>query len=138
MKRLFNRQPINTDAAALLLRLVVGGLFFFHHGWDKVADYEHMRAQAWDFIGIGSALSFHLVLFAEFVCAGLVLIGFFTRLSVIPIFIAMAVAFFVVHKADPLDVKALPLVYMGVSIVIFLLGSGRFSVDALLHKNRQT
>jgi putative oxidoreductase len=68
------------------------------------------------------------------VCGFLVLIGFLTRLSVIPIFITMVVAFFVAHAKDPFDAKTLPLVFMLLSIVIFILGSGRFSVDRFLFK----
>jgi putative oxidoreductase len=87
-----------------------------------------------DLIGIGSKLSFNLVIFAEFFCGFLVLIGFFTRLSVIPIFITMAVAFFIAHAKDPFDVKAIAFVFLLLSIVIFLLGNGKFSINRLINK----
>ncbi len=76
------------------------------------------------------------MIFAEFFCAFFVLLGFLTRLTVIPILINMAVAFFVAHAKDPFDAKALPLVFLLLSVVIFVLGSGRFSVDRLIFKKR--
>ncbi len=88
-----------------------------------------------DILGIGAKLSFQLVIFAEFFCGLFVLIGFLTRLSLIPIFITMAVAYFIAHANDPFDVKQIAFVYLLLSIPIFILGGGRFSVDKFLFKN---
>jgi putative oxidoreductase len=52
------------------------------------------------------------VIFAEFVCGFFVLIGLFTRLSVVPIFITMVVAYFVAHAKDPFDMKAVAFIFM--------------------------
>ena len=128
-------QPLSTDLAALLLRLIFGGLFL-RYGYMKMASYQEILPMFGDIIGIGSKLSFNLVIFAEFFCGFLVLIGLLTRLSVIPIFITMTVAFFVAHAKDPFDMKSLAFVFLLLSIVIFVLGSGKYSVDNLLFKNR--
>ena len=90
-----------------------------------------------DPIGIGSELSLILVIFAEFFCAILVTIGFLTRLSVIPITITMIVAYFVAHEKDAFDMKQLPLVFMLLTIVVFILGAGRYSLDALIFDRRK-
>ena len=87
-------------------------------------------------IGIGSKLSFHLLIFAEFFCGFFVAIGILTRLSVIPIFIAMAVAYFIAHGKDPFDMKELSLLFMILSGVIFLLGGGKYSLDRLIFKRK--
>jgi len=87
-----------------------------------------------DPIGIGTELSLILVIFAELICGFLVAIGFLTRLSVIPIFITMTVVFFIVHAKDAFDAKTLPLVFWMLSIVIFILGSGKFSADSLMFR----
>ncbi|HEY1112570.1 MAG TPA: DoxX family protein, partial [Chitinophagaceae bacterium] len=79
---------------------------------------------------------FNLVIFAELVCGFLVLIGLLTRLTVIPIFITMAVAFFVAHANDPFDVKALAFVFLLLSVIVFVLGSGRYSIDGWLFQKR--
>lgn len=130
-KQIFTLLPLNTDVAALLLRLIFGGLFV-RYGYNKVIAYDQMLSMFGDIIGIGSKLSFNLVIFAELFCGVFVLIGFLTRLSVIPIFITMAVAFFVAHAKDPFDEKVLAFVFLLMSIVVFVLGSGKYSVDKLL------
>lgn len=130
---ILNIQPLSTDLAALLLRLIFGGLFIYH-GWGKLSDYEAMLTMFKDFIGIGIKPTVILVIFAEFFCGIFVLVGFFTRLSVIPIFITMLVAFFIAHGKDPFQAKELAFVYLGLSVVVFLLGSGRYSVDAAFRR----
>ena len=135
--KLLSYQSLHTDLAALFLRLIVGGLFFAHHGYQKILNYDKILPMFGDIIGIGSKLSFNLLIFAEFFCAFFVLIGFLTRVTVIPILIAMAVAFFIAHVKDPFDVKTLPLVYLLLPVVIFVLGSGKFSLDRLIFKNKR-
>jgi putative oxidoreductase len=126
-------RSLHTDLAALMLRLVFGGLFV-RYGYTKLASYDQILPMFGDIIGIGAQLSFNLVIFAELGCGFLVLIGLLTRLSVIPVFITMVVAYFVAHAKDAFDMKALPFVFMVLSIVIFILGSGKFSVDRLLFR----
>ena len=133
--KLTNYRSLNTDAAVFLLRLIFGGLMF-RYGYMKVAAYNQILPMFGDIIGIGAKLSFNLVILAELICGFFVLIGFFTRLSVIPIFITMIVAFFIAHAKDPFDSKALAFIFMLLSIVVFILGSGRYSVDKLLVKNK--
>ncbi len=61
--------------------------------------------------------------------AGLVIIGFKTRLAAIPVIITMAVAAFIVHAADPLGTKEMAILYLIAFTVIALLGAGKYSVD---------
>ncbi|MET0393853.1 MAG: DoxX family protein [Chitinophagaceae bacterium] len=129
---LLSTRSLHTDLATLLLRLIFGGMFIYA-GWGKIAAYDQILPM-FDIIGIGAKLSLNLVIFAEFVCGILITIGFVTRLSVIPVFITMIVAFFVAHAKDAFMMKQLPFVYMLLCIVVFILGSGRFSVDRLLFK----
>lgn len=129
-----NYASINTDLATLLLRLIFGGLFIFH-GYNKIAAYNEISPMFPDLIHIGSKLSFILVIFAEFFCGILVTIGFLTRFTVIPVFITMVVAFFLAHAKDAFNVKELAFAYMLLSIVIFILGSGKYSLDNLIWKN---
>lgn len=124
-------QPLHTDFAILLLRIIFGGMFIFH-GWPKLANYNAMLEMFGDPIGLGTELSLILVIFAEFFCGIFILLGFLTRFSVIPVFITMLVAYFVAHGADEFQVKMLPFVYLWLCVVIFILGSGRYSVDNLL------
>jgi putative oxidoreductase len=131
--KLFNYLPLNVDAAALLLRLLFGGMFV-RYGYNKVAAYDQILPMFGDIIGIGSKLSFNLLIFAELGCGFLVLIGLLTRWAVIPIFISMIVAYFIAHAKDAFDAKAPAFLFMLLSIVVFILGSGKWSVDRLILK----
>jgi putative oxidoreductase len=104
----------------------------------KLTAYDEMLTMFGDPIGIGTKLSVILVIFAEFFCGIFVTLGFLTRLTIIPILITMIVVFFVAHAKDAFDMKALPLVYLLLCVVIFILGSGRYSVDSLLFRNSQS
>ena len=132
--KLLKTYSLNHDLGVLLLRLIFGGLFV-RYGYMKLANYDQILPMFGDIIGIGSKLSFNLVIFAELFCGFLVAIGLLTRLAVIPIFITMAVAFFVAHAKDPFDVKAIAFVFLLLSIVVFVFGSGKYSVDKLLFKD---
>jgi putative oxidoreductase len=131
--RILHYNPLNADLAALLLRLIFGGLFIYY-GWMKISNYNQILPMFGDIIGIGSKLSFNLVIFAEFFCGIFVTVGFLTRLTIIPIFITMVVAFFIAHAKDTFQVKQIAFLYMLLCLVIFILGSGRYSVDRLMFK----
>jgi putative oxidoreductase len=124
---------LSTDLAALLLRLIVGGLFIYH-GYGKLVAFSQMYANFPDLIGIGGKVSYILVIFAEFFCGILVALGFLTRFSIIPIIITMVVAYFIAHKTDTFQVKELAFAFMTLSVVVFILGSGRISLDRMIFK----
>ena len=119
------------DIGLLVLRLAFGGMMLTH-GVPKLLAFSEKADSFPDPIGVGSALALTLAVFAEVVCAGLVIVGAFTRLAVIPLMVTMAVAAFIVHGSDPLERKELALLYLAAFLVIGLLGAGRHSVDARL------
>lgn len=136
MKSIFIKtNSLNTDLAALMLRLIFGGLFIYH-GFSKLSSFNDTLSHFTDIIGIGTKLSLILVIFAEFFCGIFVTIGFLTRISVFPIFITMTVAFFIAHADDPFRSKELSLLFWLLSYVIFILGSGKFSIDRFIFNNR--
>ena len=79
--------------------------------------------------GIGQAPSLFLAVVAEFICPVLIIIGFKTRWAAIPTAITMFVAAFMIHSADPFNVKEKALLYLVTFIAIMLLGPGKYSVD---------
>ena len=133
MKRLLNTGPFSADLAALLLRLMIGGLFIYH-GYDALSHYTLYLSMSKSTIGLGANFEFNLVVFSQFLCGIFVAFGFFTRLTIIPIFITMIVAFFIAHKGQPFMQKELPFVYWLLCIPVFVLGSGKYSVDKFIQK----
>ena len=133
--RILSTQALSTDLAALLLRLIFGGLFVYH-GYDKIIHYDTYLPMMKDILGIGAKLSYNLLIFSEFCCGIFVTIGLLTRLAVLPIAFSIGVAFFIAHAKDAFMMKELPFTFMLLSLPVFVLGSGRISVDALLQKRK--
>jgi len=129
MKRKFISQaPLSMDAGLLILRLISGGLML-SHGWPKLQKIAAGTLEFGDPIGIGQAPSLFLAVFAEVICSVLVILGLLTRAAVIPLIITMAVAFFIVHGADPLGVKELSLIYLGIFLTLFFTGPGKYAIE---------
>jgi len=124
----------NGDIALLVLRIIGGG-FMLAHGIPKMMKLFGGGEIEWaNPIGIGAVPSLTLAVFAEVVCAGLILIGLKTRLATIPLIITMIVAAFLVHGADPFGKKELALIYLGIYTALLMLGSGKYSVDGAMSK----
>lgn len=137
MRKLFTTFSLNHDLTALFLRLIIGG-FFIHYGYQKIQMWDQLKGMFPDYLGIGSAANLSLVIFAEFGCGLLVFFGFGTRIAIIPIAITMAVAYFVAHAHDPFKDKQIALLYLLLCTVVFLLGSGKYSLDhAIIHRNER-
>lgn len=133
--KILSTRSLNTDLGILLLRLVFGGLFIYI-GYGKIEHYQQYLPMFKDYTGLGVKTSYNLVIFAEFFCGILVAIGLFTRLAVIPILITMIVVVFIVLKDKGFVDQQLPFLYLILCLVIFVLGSGKYSADALLFKRR--
>ena len=135
MNKLFNTTPSApaVHLGLLVLRITLGALVLTH-GYPKFTKLLAGDMAFPDPIGLGAGTSLVLVVLAEFLCALLVLIGLGTRLAAIPLIINFTVIFFVVHAQDPFGDKELPLVFLLLSIVLLFMGSGRYSVDAVLDK----
>ena len=121
------------DIAMLLLRLTFGGLMLLNHGWGKMIKlFTEDPIRFADPIGIGMAPSLALTVFAEALCAFLIVIGLGTRLATIPLIITMLVAVFVIHWADPFGDKEMALLYLIPYLAILLMGPGKISLDSMI------
>lgn len=125
---LFHSKAFSIDAGLLLLRLLAGGTML-SHGWAKLQNVMAGNLQFADPIGIGTETSLYLAIFAEFLCALLLVLGFLTRIVLVPLMITMLVALLIVHAPDPFNVKELAFIYLGMFVVLFLTGPGKFSID---------
>jgi len=116
----------------LVLRVSISAMMLTH-GLNKLTNFSAM-SQHFDPIGLGGTISLSLVIFAEVFCSIAIILGLFTRLSVIPLIVAMCVAAFVTHGGQAFDKKELALLYLTCYAVLFITGPGRYSIDRLLWK----
>jgi putative oxidoreductase len=121
------------NAAMLLLRLVLGFLMI-SHGYDKLVHFATYQTKFMNFLGLGQTVSLALVVFAEFFCSIFLILGLFTRLSAIPLIVAMGIALFKAHNADFFGDGEQASLYLGCYLVLVILGPGRISVDAMSGK----
>ena len=128
LSNLLNNHLRNVDLGLLVLRIAGAG-FMLTHGWGKFMNVINGNFEFGDPIGLGPTLSLILTAFAEFICAILVLVGFKGRLATIPMMFTMLVAAFVVHADDPWNRKEFALLYFFILLAIFLMGTGKYSID---------
>jgi putative oxidoreductase len=135
MKKIFttNYSAAAVNTAMLLLRIIIGVLMLVI-GYEKLQHFEEHVPKMLNFLGIGQKASLALVIFAEFFCSALLIIGLFTRLACFPLIITMGVALFKVHHFDFLGEGQSATLYLSAYIVLFLIGPGKVSVDSLIGK----
>lgn len=120
------------DFALLLLRTVSGAFMLFAHGLPKVIRLFAGEINFADPLGIGMISSLILVVFAEFLCSVFIIVGLFTRASLIPLIITMSVAGFVYHGADPFAQKEKALLFLLIFVFLFITGPGRYSLSRII------
>ncbi|MGZ8545235.1 MAG: DoxX family protein [Flavisolibacter sp.] len=127
-----NQAATPVHLALLIARLVIAALML-SHGLPKMMQlFSGEPVQFLSIMGMSPTLSLGLAVFAEVICSVLVLVGFATRLAVIPLIITMLMAVFYVHLDDPFTRKELGIQYLLTYLVLFFAGSGKYSVDQLL------
>ncbi|MCU0783467.1 MAG: DoxX family protein [Verrucomicrobia bacterium] len=141
IKKLFapgNDSPC-TNLALLVLRAWLGVAMLANHGFDKLTTFGEKSASFPDPLGVGHAMSLALVVFAEFFCSLLLVVGWLTRFGAFVLVINMAVAFFIVHKGGLSGEHSgeLAFIYLAGYVVLLIAGPGRFSADGSLFKKKE-
>ena len=109
------------------------GVMIFNHGLSKLYNFEQLSFTFPDVFGLGSYTSLMLVIFIEFCCSLFLMFGLLVRITVIPLMISLAVAFFDVHNAQ-LPEGELSLVYLVLVVLLYFMGRGRYSLDYLIDR----
>ena len=124
-----------TYSLLLLIMRIFFGLLFLIHGYDKMMQHASLAYLFADPIGLGSIISFWMVVFAEVVCSFALIFGILQRIVLFPMIITMCVAFFIVHGADAFAVKELSFIYLIAFIILYITGPGKYSFDAIIGDN---
>ncbi len=116
--------------AILILRLTVG-LIMMKHGMEKLSDFN-AKHLSFNYL-FGAPTDYILTIFAELFCSIFLVLGLFTRFALIPLIIAMGVAFFKYHHNSINDGET-SLLYFIAYIVLLLTGPGKISIDKMIAK----
>ena len=119
--------------AILLLRVISGAFMLFAHGLPKLNRlFSGGEIRFSDPRGIGTIPSLSLAVFAEFLCAILLMLGLFTRPALTFLIITMFVAGFIHHAADPFAIKEKAFLFLLIFVVLFLVGPGRYALSSII------
>jgi len=115
---------------ALLLLRVTAGVLMAHHGYGKLTKFAEIEPQFMEFLGLSKSISLGLVVFSEFFCSLLLIVGLGTRFALVPLLITMIVAVFDAHAGDIFGKGQTAFLYLAIYLTLLLKGAGKFSVDA--------
>ncbi len=103
------------------------------HGREKLHMLLNMEDKGAKFfmIVVSGRVSLGLTVFAEVVCAGLLIVGLFGRFAALALTITMGVALYKVHHLQVTGANSgeLALVYLMAFTTLFCTGPGAFSLD---------
>jgi len=120
-----------SDIGFLLLRITIGGLMVYH-GYPKFLDPSKLITRTAEMGFPLPDLFGNAAMAAEFFGGMLLIVGLGTRFALFGIIATMAVAFFVAHGADPFGKRELAFLFLCVSIAMFFIGSGKYSIDSYI------
>ena len=118
----------------LLAFRILFGILMMIHGYQKFAQFDTLKENFPDPIGVGSEFSLALAIFGELICPAAFMVGLLYRLTMIPMLITMGVAFFIIHGNDPFANKELAFVYLAVFVIMYLAGPGKYAIDSIINE----
>lgn len=139
------------DSAALVLRVMLGVVFFPHgaqklFGWFGGSGFSGTMAVFTDKMGIPAVLAF-LAIMAESVGAVAVIAGFLTRIGALGIGTNMVVAIVMVHLPNGFFMNwfgnkqgegfEYHLLAIAIAVALIIKGGGRWSVDRVLSAQKE-
>lgn len=128
-------KPWMADVAHLAMRITLGTLLIYH-GTGKV--FDGMQGLANQLAALGwpmPTLQAFAASFVEFAGGVFIVVGLFTRPLALLNAGLFTVVTFVYHASDPFKVQEKALLFLLLSVVLAMIGPGRWSVDAKLFAN---
>jgi putative oxidoreductase len=122
------------DLGKLLLRLTCGGILLFHGIHKIFVEVDHVKRLV-EAAGLPSFLAYGNII-GEFVAPILVILGYKTRIGALIIAFNMLMSVFIAHRDIMFSVNDFGgwmietnVLYMMTAVVIFFLGSGKYSLS---------
>ena len=144
MKKLFlnNGAGFNLDVGLLVIRVMIGILMAFY-GYAKLTHFNEMAASDFwakniSFLGMSGAVPLALTIFAELFCSILLIVGLFSRFSLIVLAFCMAYIFLVVFPMEILSKGQngyefnSAFTYFIIYVGLLFTGVGKYSLDTKL------
>lgn len=135
--------PSSIDAGLLFLRVTVCISLFLKHGYMKVVDYSYWAANFADPLGIGKVPSLIISMISETFGCALIILGLATRwmslYSCCVILVAWSLKghFEYFGHGNPGDHGEATVLYILVMAFLFIVGPGRYSLDARLKSGQR-
>lgn len=127
-----------TNLARLFMRLFVG-IMMLQFGIRHMVHYEELCLTFPTVFSLSPTTSLILMIVIETVCSLLIMVGFLTRLSTLPLIGAMCAAeYYILHDMvpnlpvyglDSTDPGYLPIMFIGIYIWMLIAGPGKISLD---------
>lgn len=126
------------DLGLLVLRVVAGAAMAYNHGLGKIQDPSQIIAGARG-LGFPAPTFFGwMAAISEFFGGILLALGLATRPAAFLLGCTMFTAAFIAHAQDGFKTREAALLFLSISVLFLLAGSGRFGVDALLRRRSKT
>lgn len=128
-----------TNMGRLFLRLFVG-VMLMQFGIRQIYNHEEAILNFPHIYGLEASAGLDIMIIVEILCSLCIMVGFCTRLMVLPPFAAMVIAETYLlgnaHEASYMiswgHPGYLPIMFMGIYFFILLVGPGKISVDYFL------
>ena len=138
MKKLFSTNYSDNafNIGIFVLRVVAGLAMAINHGYGKLTGFSQTAGNmARNPYHLPGNIAAGMLVFAEFFCALLIVLGLLTRFASFALVVAMGTAFFFSHKADLFAKGSEPAaVFLVIFFALLLVGPGKFSADKLIGK----
>lgn len=135
------KDPVSSFAV-LFLRIAIGSMMLLGHGWGKYQKFSTLKEEfpvpdiailsTW----MNHTTSLVCTIFAEVVCAALLVLGLATRPAAFFFSFTMAIAAFVVHQEAPFffgpgvtQSKEMAVLYLVGGLTLLITGGGSYSLD---------
>ena len=124
----------------LFLRLFIG-IMLMQFGVRQIVHFDALKDIFPTVLGMTSHATLIVMICIEIVCSSFIMVGFLTRLMILPPFVSMVLAeYYLLHDlvgeaAYLLDWEQLgyvPIMFMGIYFFLLLVGPGKISVDYFL------